>query len=87
MENYSIDNLRNKRKRERLGKNLVQVCFMGNLASLLMCKESCYYRDSNIDTAWQMLFKLRWPDIANQIHPTDWQQAYWETHLQKYTYR
>ncbi|KAI9121945.1 hypothetical protein K1719_006634 [Acacia pycnantha] len=39
-------------------------------------------RDWNIDAAWQLFFKLRWPDLANQTQPTDWQQAYWETHLQ-----
>ncbi|XP_061341481.1 uncharacterized protein LOC133287813 isoform X2 [Gastrolobium bilobum] len=39
-------------------------------------------RDFNLNTAWQMLFKLRWPCLVNQIQPTDWQQAYWETHLQ-----
>jgi hypothetical protein len=46
--------------------------------------DSCYYRDWNLNTAWQKLFKLRWPNIIDQIQPTDWQQAYWETHLQKY---
>ncbi|KAF7804571.1 protein NLRC3 [Senna tora] len=54
-ERYSINHLRNKRKRGW---------------------------DWNINTAWQMLFKIRWPDLANQIQPTDWHQAYWETHLQ-----
>ncbi|XP_028765561.1 protein NLRC3 isoform X2 [Neltuma alba] len=39
-------------------------------------------RDGNIDNAWQVFFKLRWPDLAEQTQPTDWQQAYWETHLQ-----
>ncbi|MCH90554.1 protein NLRC5, partial [Trifolium medium] len=39
-------------------------------------------RDWNLNTAWQKLFKLRWPNIIDQIQPTDWQQAYWETHLQ-----
>ncbi|XP_057438459.1 uncharacterized protein LOC130730461 isoform X2 [Lotus japonicus] len=39
-------------------------------------------RDWNLNAAWRNLFKLRWPDLINQIQPTDWQQAYWETHLQ-----
>ncbi|XP_054801590.1 uncharacterized protein LOC129305631 [Prosopis cineraria] len=39
-------------------------------------------RDWNIDIAWQLSFKLRWPDLANQTQPTDWQQAYWEANLQ-----
>ncbi|GAU19309.1 hypothetical protein TSUD_335950 [Trifolium subterraneum] len=36
----------------------------------------------NLNTAWQKLFTLRWPNIINQIQPTDWQQTYWESHLQ-----
>ncbi|KAK7336948.1 hypothetical protein VNO77_17502 [Canavalia gladiata] len=39
-------------------------------------------RDWNLNSAWQRLFKLRWPDHVKQIQPTDWQQLYWETHLQ-----
>lgn len=39
-------------------------------------------RDRNLNTAWQKLFELRWPDLINQIQPTDWQKAYWEAHLQ-----
>ncbi|KAK2363966.1 RNI superfamily protein [Trifolium repens] len=39
-------------------------------------------RDWNLNTAWQKLFKLRWPNKIDQIQPTDWQQVYWETHLQ-----
>ncbi|KAF1897939.1 hypothetical protein Lal_00032701 [Lupinus albus] len=54
-EDFSHDNLTNKRKRGR---------------------------DWNLNTAWQRLFKLRWPDLIDKIQPTDWQQAYWETHLQ-----
>lgn len=89
VERYSINHSGNKRKRERLGKNFILLhwCMFILSVSLFMCKESCYYRDWNINTAWRMLFKLRWPDVADQIQPTDWQQAYWETHLQKYTYR
>ncbi|XP_004493854.1 uncharacterized protein [Cicer arietinum] len=39
-------------------------------------------RDWNLNTAWRRLFELRWPNLINQIQPTDWQKAYWETHLQ-----
>ncbi|KAI4300111.1 hypothetical protein L6164_033525 [Bauhinia variegata] len=39
-------------------------------------------RDWNLDVAWRMLFKLRWPNLVDQIQTTDWQQVYWETHLQ-----
>ncbi|KAJ7972552.1 Leucine-rich repeat, ribonuclease inhibitor subtype [Quillaja saponaria] len=35
-----------------------------------------------LDIAWKMLFKLRWPALFNHIQPIDWQQIYWETHLQ-----
>lgn len=34
--------------------------------------------------AWKALFKLRWPDLVDSIQPVDWQQMYWQTHLQKY---
>ncbi|XP_058737901.1 uncharacterized protein LOC131610054 [Vicia villosa] len=40
-------------------------------------------RDWNLNTAWQKKFELRWPNLINQIQPTDWQKVYWETHLQK----
>lgn len=39
-------------------------------------------RDCDLDIAWRKLFGLRWPDLINKIQPTDWQNAYWETHLQ-----
>ncbi|KAL3029217.1 hypothetical protein AAZX31_03G151600 [Glycine max] len=39
-------------------------------------------RDWNLNSAWQRLFQLRWPDRVKQIHRTDWEQLYWETHLQ-----
>ncbi|TKY62275.1 NLRC3 protein [Spatholobus suberectus] len=41
-------------------------------------------RDWNLNSAWQRLFQQRWPHRVKQIqiHPTDWQQLYWETHLQ-----
>ncbi|TYI59964.1 hypothetical protein E1A91_D10G072200v1 [Gossypium mustelinum] len=37
----------------------------------------------NFDTAWKALFKFRWPDLAECVKPVDWQQIYWETHVQK----
>ncbi|KAH1195108.1 hypothetical protein GmHk_19G055710 [Glycine max] len=39
-------------------------------------------RDWNLSSAWQRLFLLRWPDRVKQIQPTDWEQHYWEIHLQ-----
>lgn len=42
------------------------------------------YRNGNFDTAWKALFKLRWPDLVDRVQPVDWQQIYWETHVQKY---
>lgn len=49
----------------------------------------------NFNTAWKALFKSRWPDLARKIQRVDWsagvakyesiidwQQMYWETHLQ-----
>ncbi|KAF3436035.1 hypothetical protein FNV43_RR23127 [Rhamnella rubrinervis] len=36
----------------------------------------------NFDAAWRNLFKSRWPKLVNEIQPSDWQQMYWETHLQ-----
>ncbi|XP_031405427.1 uncharacterized protein LOC116214214 isoform X2 [Punica granatum] len=39
-------------------------------------------RCGNFDRAWMALFKLRWPDAFELLHPADWQQAYWEKHLQ-----
>lgn len=40
-------------------------------------------RDWNLDTAWQKKFELQWPNLINQIQPTDWQKLYWESHVQK----
>ncbi|XVF81113.1 hypothetical protein PTKIN_Ptkin15bG0130300 [Pterospermum kingtungense] len=39
-------------------------------------------RNGNFDTAWKALFKLRWPNLASRVQPVDWQQIYWETHVQ-----
>ena len=30
------------------------------------------------------LFELRWPELFNKKESDDWQQMYWETHLQGY---
>lgn len=49
-----------------------------------MYPESCYFRDDSLSKAWNKLFVLRWPDLINRIQPTNWQKAYWETHLQEY---
>uniref|UniRef100_K3Z4V6 F-box domain-containing protein n=1 Tax=Setaria italica TaxID=4555 RepID=K3Z4V6_SETIT len=41
----------------------------------------------DFNTAWQSLFKLRWPLGVNAGHDSvaivDWQQQYWEKHLQE----
>ncbi|OMP06386.1 Leucine-rich repeat, ribonuclease inhibitor subtype [Corchorus olitorius] len=39
-------------------------------------------RSGNFNTAWKELFTLRWPDLVDRIEPDDWQQIYWETHVQ-----
>lgn len=39
-------------------------------------------RCCKFNTAWRALFKLRWPDLVDCIKPVDWQQMYWEAHLQ-----
>ncbi|KAK9944911.1 hypothetical protein M0R45_010453 [Rubus argutus] len=39
-------------------------------------------RSWNFNKAWRNLFKSRWPELGNRIEPPDWQQTYWETHLQ-----
>ncbi|KAM5563222.1 hypothetical protein ABKV19_018072 [Rosa sericea] len=39
-------------------------------------------RSRNFDKAWRNLFKSRWPELGSRIEPPDWQQIYWETHLQ-----
>lgn len=58
-----------------------------------------YSRWLNFEEAWKMLYEVRWGDRGAQIcsicyleskvevkaEPTDdWQQMYWERHLQKY---
>ncbi|XP_062204106.1 uncharacterized protein LOC133906266 isoform X2 [Phragmites australis] len=44
-------------------------------------------RREDFNTAWQALFKLRWPVNDNTGHDTlvtaTWQQQYWENHLQE----
>lgn len=39
-------------------------------------------RHWKFNTAWRALCKLRWRDLVEQIEPVDWQQKYWEMHLQ-----
>ncbi|KAL4351978.1 hypothetical protein GQ457_06G028490 [Hibiscus cannabinus] len=39
-------------------------------------------RNGNFDTAWKALFKFRWPDHVERVQPVDWQQIYWEYHVQ-----
>ncbi|XP_022758586.1 protein NLRC3 isoform X2 [Durio zibethinus] len=39
-------------------------------------------RNGNFETAWKALFKLRWPDLVKHVQSVDWQQIYWETHVQ-----
>ncbi|CAD6270237.1 unnamed protein product [Miscanthus lutarioriparius] len=44
-------------------------------------------RCEDFNTTWQLLFKLRWPLYGNTGHnnlvTVDWQQKYWEKHLQE----
>jgi len=44
-------------------------------------------RCEDFNTAWQSLFKLRWPLGVKPGHDSvvtvDWQQQYWEKHLQE----
>ncbi|CAA7410534.1 unnamed protein product [Spirodela intermedia] len=58
-------------------------------------------RYDDLNRAWELLFKLRWPENNKKIlqishvrvqdrmeslenkHSTDWQQRYWESHLQE----
>lgn len=50
---------------------------LSNYTKLLMC------RDGIFNQAWNALFKMRWPELANSLKPHDWHEVYWETHLQK----
>uniref|UniRef100_A0A0D9XXX9 Uncharacterized protein n=1 Tax=Leersia perrieri TaxID=77586 RepID=A0A0D9XXX9_9ORYZ len=44
-------------------------------------------RGEDFNSAWQALFRLRWPRCDNAEHDSldtlDWQQQYWEKHLQE----
>lgn len=57
------------------------------------------HRCGNFNTVWRRLFKSRWPDFVKHIEvadwlaeqhgrkcdlTNDWQQMYWETHMQEY---
>ncbi|XP_030549434.1 ribonuclease inhibitor isoform X2 [Rhodamnia argentea] len=39
-------------------------------------------RHGSFNDAWRSLFKQRWAELVDQMEPADWQQAYWEVHLQ-----
>ncbi|CAH8361183.1 unnamed protein product [Eruca vesicaria subsp. sativa] len=40
-------------------------------------------RNDILGSSWKLLFKLRWPELINSVEPpADWQQLYWEKHLQ-----
>lgn len=58
-----------------------------------------YLRRYNVlDMAWRVLYRARWPNLGQQKQAVawfdinkekyelidDWQQKYWETHLQEY---
>ncbi|KAF8007027.1 hypothetical protein BT93_K1130 [Corymbia citriodora subsp. variegata] len=40
-------------------------------------------RNGSFNDAWRSLYKRRWAEIFDRAQPADWQQAYWEIHLQK----
>ncbi|XP_023641744.1 NLR family CARD domain-containing protein 3 isoform X2 [Capsella rubella] len=41
-------------------------------------------RNDVLGSSWKVLFKLRWPEFIDHVEsPADWQQLYWEKHLQK----
>lgn len=57
-----------------------------------------FYRYGILDTSWRALYKVRWPDFDQQKQAVpwldkgdkvkydsvdDWQQIYWEAHLQE----
>ncbi|KAG5377612.1 hypothetical protein IGI04_025454 [Brassica rapa subsp. trilocularis] len=40
-------------------------------------------RNDVLGSSWKLLFKVRWPELVNSVEPSaDWQQLYWEKHLQ-----
>ncbi|CAE5991497.1 unnamed protein product [Arabidopsis arenosa] len=40
-------------------------------------------RNDTLGSSWKVLFKLRWPEFVDRVEsPADWQQLYWEKHLQ-----
>ncbi|KAG7579824.1 Leucine-rich repeat [Arabidopsis thaliana x Arabidopsis arenosa] len=40
-------------------------------------------RNDVLGSSWKVLFKLRWPEFVDRVgSPADWQQLYWEKHLQ-----
>ncbi|KAH0916952.1 hypothetical protein HID58_024612 [Brassica napus] len=41
-------------------------------------------RNDVLGSSWKLLFKVRWPELINslEVPSADWQQLYWEKHLQ-----
>ncbi|CAG7900424.1 unnamed protein product [Brassica rapa] len=41
-------------------------------------------RNDILGSSWKLLFKVRWPELINslEVPSADWQQLYWEKHLQ-----
>ncbi|GKU86158.1 hypothetical protein SLEP1_g720 [Rubroshorea leprosula] len=39
-------------------------------------------RKMDFNASWKALFMLRWPERINCVQTDNWQQIYWETHLQ-----
>ncbi|KAJ0254166.1 Uncharacterized protein HA466_0107070 [Hirschfeldia incana] len=45
--------------------------------------DDCLTSGRKRPSSWKLLFKLRWPELINCVEPpADWQQLYWEKHLQ-----
>lgn len=84
----SSDDLKMGRKRGRCVRFDISRSFLLYVESKTRMWGDCLvlvsYRYGNFDTAWKALFKFRWPDLAECVKPVDWQQIYWETHVQKY---
>ncbi|CAN8270954.1 unnamed protein product [Cochlearia groenlandica] len=84
-DNYD-DCFTNGRKRQRL---LPQIPFLCNFSFLLFLSvkdikmEYIFCRNDILGSSWKVLFKLRWPKLINHLEPpADWQQLYWEKHVQ-----
>ncbi|KAF5732608.1 hypothetical protein HS088_TW17G00138 [Tripterygium wilfordii] len=57
------------------------VCNDNMPTSYFLKKDRKRGRNWNLNEAWKNLVKLRWPELS-EIELDDWQQVYWETHLQ-----